>query len=183
MAIADFIFLRRALQQFASARQHLHAHHSAPGLAAVAAGIHRQHAAQCAGDADEEFGAAQMVRRGKARQLGARHAGLRVDQVALPAQLGQPPEQQQYRAAKSAVAHQQVAAETHRQHGLVSGCLAQERLQISQVCRLIHTVCNTAGTPADVTRHGLVAKHLSAQPFWPELCRFAHIHFCVSCFN
>jgi hypothetical protein len=50
----------------------------APRSRAVAAGVHRQRAADGAGNAGEELGAFQIVHRGEARHLRAGDAGLGV---------------------------------------------------------------------------------------------------------
>ena len=91
MAVSDRYrtLLRAAFAAIARrAAQHQHALHPIPGLSAIAARIHCQRAAQCAGDPRKEFRPALIARCGKARQLGARHTGLRINQFTIHMQRG-----------------------------------------------------------------------------------------------
>ena len=155
MAISDLVFLRRALQQLAASRQHLHARHLLPGFAAVAPRVHRQHAAQRAGDAREKFRAAQVVRGSEARQFCARHSRLRVDDIlAIHAQLAQRAVHQQHCAAQAAVAHQQIAAQPNRIQRLLRRHLPQKVLQIREVCRTVQALRRSTCAPTRMAAHG-----------------------------
>jgi hypothetical protein len=63
----------------AIALQHQHALHIAPGLAAVAAGVHCQCAADGTGNAGEELGLGASVVADEAGQLGRSDAGFGVE--------------------------------------------------------------------------------------------------------
>src|SRR5690606_13473121 len=79
VAVADLELARQAHVQHALAVDGLDAVDDVPGLAAVAAGVHRERAADRAGDAGEELAAGEAVPRGEARDLRRRHAGERLD--------------------------------------------------------------------------------------------------------
>ena len=83
MPVADLVIFSRAHAYFAAPIHRLHAQHPLPGLAAVATGVHRQHAADRAGNAGEELRAAQVLQRGEARELGAGDTGYGYDVVEL----------------------------------------------------------------------------------------------------
>ena len=78
--VSDGIARRGLDRDSAAARHDLDARDVAPRLAAVAAGVHRERTADRARDPGEELGARETVRRGEARDLGARDARFRVDQ-------------------------------------------------------------------------------------------------------
>ena len=76
MAIADGKIVGRADDLLAATVQHQHPLDVAPGLAAMAAGIHRQRAAHRARNPGQEFGLGAALLAGKAGQLGRGDAGL-----------------------------------------------------------------------------------------------------------
>ena len=65
-AVADAVVGRGADRERAVAQEHFDAHHVGPRLPAVAARVHRQRAADGAGDAGEELGLAAAVHRREA---------------------------------------------------------------------------------------------------------------------
>ncbi len=67
--VADRVVGRRAHLEATVAPHHLDADDVAPRLAAVAAGVHRERAADGARNAGQEFRAGAAVHRGEAREL------------------------------------------------------------------------------------------------------------------
>ena len=112
MPIADFVFMRQTLVQFAPAVDGEHLFHLLPGFAAIATCVHGQRAAQRAGDAGKEFRACQIMAGGKTGYLGAADTCLGINQ-ALCRELDmiQRAMQQDDRAAQAAITYQQIAAQ------------------------------------------------------------------------
>jgi hypothetical protein len=71
--------------------------------------------------------------------------------------------QHQHRAVQSAVAHQQIAAQTHRIQRLISRQAAQVHQQIIQIGGLIHPLSRTACVPAGVLAHINLTAQRAAQ--------------------
>src|SRR6185437_1426910 len=154
--------LRRAALERALPGQDLDLDDIAPGLAAVAAGVHRQRAADRAGDDGKEFRVRPVVHRGKARDLRARDAGLGADAAAVEAELVQRRVQQHDGAAHAAVAHQEVAAEPDDGYRLLGRKLAHEGREVLAIGRNEGDVGGAAAAPAGVPGQRLVAAQLAA---------------------
>ncbi len=112
LAIADLVVGGCARVADAAAVEHLDLDHMPPGLLAPGAGIHRQRAAQRAGNAGEEFRRPQSPFHALPGDARAGHAGLGADPGrALALERAQRAVRRHHGAANPAVAHQQIAAE------------------------------------------------------------------------
>src|SRR6266545_3140658 len=110
-SIADRVRDRQSLLEHGFPRQHFDARDATPCLAAVAARIHRERAADRSGNSGEKFGAAARVQRGEARNLRASSARFGVDKPVAPFDRRVNRMQHDRRTANAAVAHEQIAAE------------------------------------------------------------------------
>ena len=145
------------------ARHDLDARDIAPRLAAVAAGVHRQRAADGAGNACEEFGLGKTVCRGEPRHLGARDARFGANRPIAHLERIERRVQHQDRAAHAAVANEQVAAEAENRQRLVGGQLTHERGEIVAVGRNVDAIPRPAAAPARVAVERDVARKRAAQ--------------------
>ena len=166
--------LRRAAFEYALPGQHFDLDDIAPGLAAVAAGVHRQRAADRAGNAGKEFRVGPVVQRGEARDLRAGDSRLGAYPAAIEADLVQRRVQQHDGAAHATVAHQKVAAEPDDSHWLIVGKLPHERREVLAIGRKERDVSGAAAAPARVLRQWLVAAQVAAQA--REAQRLEHHH-------
>src|SRR5215472_17249961 len=80
-AIADRIVFRRSDCEVSVSAERFGARDIAPCLAAVAARVHGQRAANRSRNAGEKFGLSAAVERGEARELWAGHASFRIDEA------------------------------------------------------------------------------------------------------
>src|SRR5205085_5349095 len=108
VALADIELGARALDPPARAIDGRDALDDVPGLAAVAAGVHGERAADRTRHAGEKFRALELVQCREARHLRARDAGLGIDQGAVHARAVRRGMRHDYGAAPAAVAHQKV---------------------------------------------------------------------------
>jgi hypothetical protein len=157
-----------------------------PCLGAVAAGIHRQRSAHRSGNPGEKLRANQSVRRGKARDLRARYTGLGIDQpLAARHDLGvhelQPAMHEDDRAAQTAIADEQIAAEPDHMHRLIRGNGAHEAREIFEVARKVSAIRRPACAPAGVFAHRLVQAKLAAEPALGNPFQFSHVHASYTC--
>ena len=133
--------------------------HVRPGLAAEGAGVHRQRAAERAGNAGEEFRGAEAPLDALAREPRARHAGLartRSSSIAL--------ERDRARRASTMTTPRMPPSRTSRllpspsqNSGTSVGQRAQEREQVGAIARAEEDVRGSAHVPGRVARHRLVA--------------------------
>ena len=149
----------------------------APGLAAVAAGVHRQRAAHGARNAGEEFRAGEPVVGGEARHLGAGDAGLGVDAGPSRPRCSRPstacrsttvPRSRRRAPAGCCPGRRSSSGSSAR-----AGC-AGRRAQVVEVGGTVGARRRAAGAPADVPRHRLVEPQLAAQrlaPGWSLIVR------------
>ena len=140
--------------------------HLFPGLAAVAAGVHRQHPPSVPGIPAKNSAPCRVVRRGETRQLwrlaprlrrGSRRTSGSSDAAASACHAASLPCRR-----NTAVAHQQIAAQPDRIQRLVGRQAAQEatagrRDRPAGTCAL----GRTAGPPAGVFAHRLIAQQLA----------------------
>ena len=162
VAIGDLELVARASRYLAAAVDHRHALDDVPGFAAVAAGVHRQRAADRARNAGEEFRALEMVLGREARHLRAGDARFGVDHVVVGHRPAARAVREDHGAAPAAVAHQQVGAEPDEEQRLALRQLREKRAQIVEVGRDVEAVGSSAGAPAHVPRHGLPLPQLAA---------------------
>ena len=135
-----------------------HRLHALPGLAAVSPGIHRQRAADRAGNAGEKFGGAEPPAYALPRQLRAGNAAAGTHEVGVDAlQVPEDAGRGYDHAPQAPVPDQQVAADAQPENRHVRIEFAQESLQILDARRNEEELGVTAGAPRHVAAHRLVA--------------------------
>src|SRR4051794_1900247 len=126
------------------------------------------------------------MRGGKARDLRACDTGLRVDQrfaarQNLRVHQLQRAMHENNRAAQTAVADQEIAAEPDHMHRLICGNGAHETREIFEVAGKVRAIRRAACAPAGVFAHRLVQAKLAAEPALGNTFQFSHVHASYTC--
>src|SRR5580658_3828693 len=128
--------------------QRLDAVHMTPGFIAERPRVHRQRSAQRARNAAEELTLREAPVIAAARDARARHAGLTVDAgLRAPLDAREGARRGHDHATDTAIAHQQIAAQTDPVDRYLGRQRAQERGQILDVARTEEHVGRAADTP------------------------------------
>ena len=119
-----------------------------PDLTIKGTGIHRQCAAQGAGNPGQKFDTDPAGPGAHARQLAASHAASGVQGAVIqPFDRRQGPEGMDHRPRETAVTDQQIAAQPQPQQRFVFIQILQEQTQLIDTGRLIETPRPATGTP------------------------------------
>ena len=135
-----------------------------PGLAAVGAGIHPQRAADGAGNAEEEFHAADIGRRRRLRHALVERGGAGTDDIALGAGFAEGARRQpDHDAWHAAVAHDQIGADADDVDRQLLRQMLQEVSEIVLIRRREQHLRRTADAKPGQLRQRLVRQQPPAQ--------------------
>ena len=176
MAIAELVVAGLVRAQPSGPVDGVGADDVVPRLAAVAAGVHRERAADGPRHPGEELRTLESVRRREARDLRRRDAGLGEHEIGLEPDLAVRVVHQHDRAGIAAVADEEIRPQAHEAHRLLLRQHRQEHLQVGEVARDVSARRAAAGAPAHVLRHRLVLAQAPAELRDVELEWLGHFH-------